>query len=355
MLENKFAPTYLYIKTHRVTGLKYFGKTIRKKPAVYKGSGTDWRDHLQMYGNNVNTEIYGFYTDINECKNAALEFSIKHNIVESPLWANKTLENGLGGNIKRADYTVSYTVKHIIRNQIGMNTKIYNLLKSELEQITTNEITPSTFIPDLDITPAKFEKFKDKFELELGFSFEVVGDLETIVKFYDEKYSNRFFGEIWQPRTNDYNFTGWQLVEEINKQNPKAVLDVGCGYHPFKNRIPNLTGIDPYNHAAEYQVDILEYKVKPESYDHIIALGSINFNSKEDIEARFSHCVNLLQKGGKFYLRANPGITHKTGPYVDIFPWSFEVVNEFAEKYSLNLETFQKDANDRLYFAYTKK
>jgi len=70
---------------------------------------------------------------------------------------------------------------------------------------------------------------------------------------------------------------------------------------------------------------------------------------------RFSHCINLLKNNGKFYLRANPGIPHKTGPYVDIFPWTFEVVNEFAEKYNLNLDTFKKDANDRLYFVYTKR
>ena len=98
-------------------------------------------------------------------------------------------------------------------------------------------------------------------------------------------------------------------------------------------------------------VDILEYTG---SHDVIIALGSINFNSRDEIEARFKKCVDILDKGGKFYLRANPGIPHKTGPYVDIFPWTFEVVKEFAEKYNLNLDTFKRDANDRLYFVYTK-
>ena len=98
----------------------------------------------------------------------------------------------------------------------------------------------------------------------------------------------------------------------------------------------------------------MDYKVKPESHDVIIALGSINFNSREDIQARFAHCVSLLKTGGKFFLRANPGITHKTGPYVEIFHWTFEIVNEFAELYNLKLDTFKKDANDRLYFVYTK-
>ena len=145
-------------------------------------------------------------------------------------------------------------------------------------------------------------------------------------------------------------------TRRLLKLNPKKVLDVGCGYHPFKGRIQNLIGIDPYNNCADYEVDILAYKVKPESHDVIIALGSINFNSKEDIEERFAHCVSLLQKGGRFYLRANPGIPHKTGPYVDIFPWSFEIVNEFAETYNLKLLEFKKEPAElgRLYFVYEK-
>jgi hypothetical protein len=99
-------------------------------------------------------------------------------------------------------------------------------------------------------------------------------------------------------------------------------------------------------------VDILDYVG---SHDVIIALGSINFNDREEIESRFSKCVDVLDKGGKFYLRANPGITHKTGPYVEIFSWTFEVVKEFEQKYNLHLDTYKKDANDRLYFVYTKK
>ena len=159
---------------------------------------------------------------------------------------------------------------------------------------------------------------------------------------------------VVQPRTGDYKHTGWELADEINGLNPERVLDVGCGYHPFKGRIQNLIGIDPYNNCADYEVDILNYKVRPESHDVIIALGSINFNSRDEIEKRFGHCVDLLKTGGRFYLRANPGITHKTGPYVEIFPWSFEIANEFAEQYNLHLDTFKRDANDRLYFVYTK-
>lgn len=241
-----------------------------------------------------------------------------------------------------------------------MNTKIFNLVKEKLEQAFNLPkyqhilINAETEIDQLPWTPARYRKFKDAVESELQLPCDYVGTLRSIVDDLSERYILRFFSEIWKPRTNDYEHTGWQLVDEINALNPKSVLDVGCGYHPFKGRIQNLVGIDPYNNCADYEVDILDYKVRPGSHDVIIALGSINFNSRDEIEQRFAHCVNLLATGGKFYLRANPGIPHKTGPYVEIFTWNFEVVNEFAEKYNLHLDTFKRDANERLYFVYTK-
>jgi SAM-dependent methyltransferase len=241
-----------------------------------------------------------------------------------------------------------------------MNTKIFNLITENLQlafnlpKYSKISIDESTIVDQLPWTPARYTKFKDSVEAELSLPCDYRGTLKEIVDDLSERYTHRFFSEIWKPRTGDYEHSGWELADEINKLNPEKVLDVGCGYHPFKGRIQNLIGIDPYNNCADYEVDILEYKVKPASYDVIIALGSINFNSKDEIEARFSHCADLLKQGGRFFLRANPGITHKTGPYVDIFSWTFEVVNEFAEKYNLNLDTFKRDANDRLYFVYTK-
>ena len=240
-----------------------------------------------------------------------------------------------------------------------MNTKIFNLIAKNLE-VTFNlpkykniVVSPDTVVDQLPWTPARYRKFKDAVEAELSLPCEYRGTLKEIVADLSERYTDRFFREIWKPRTGDYDYTGWALAERIAEQNPKNVLDVGCGYHPFKGRIPNLIGIDPYNNCADFEVDILDYRVKTR-YDHIIALGSINFNSQDEIEERFAHCVNLLETGGYFYLRANPGIPHKTGPYVDIFPWTFEIVNDFAEKYGLKLLEFKRDGNERLFFAYQK-
>ena len=243
-----------------------------------------------------------------------------------------------------------------------MNTKIFKLITENLteafdlpkyQDIAINE---STVVDQLPWTPARYKKFKDAMWDQLQLTLDYVGTVQQVVAELSEAYTHRFFAEIWKPRTGEYDYSGWALADEITKQDPKNVLDVGCGYHPFKGRIPNLVGIDPYNNCADYEVDILEYRVKPASHDHIIALGSINFNTKDEIEQRFAHCVSLLQPGGKFYLRANPGLPHKTGPYVDIFPWSFEIVNEFAERYNLKLLEFKREPTElgRLFFSYQK-
>lgn len=241
-----------------------------------------------------------------------------------------------------------------------MNLKILTLLRDKLNESFSLPkykdlvIAEHVIVDELPWTPARYRKFKDAIESELHLECHFNGTLGDIVNDLDRRYLSKFFGEIWRPRTDEYSYTGWDLAEEIKKQNPKNVLDVGCGYHPFKGRIPNLTGIDPYNNCADYMVDILDYKVPPETHDHIIALGSINFNSLAEVEERFSHCVKLLAPGGRFYLRVNPGIPHKNGPYVDIFPWSFELVKQFEMKYNLRLDIFKKDSNSRFYFVYSK-
>jgi SAM-dependent methyltransferase len=245
-----------------------------------------------------------------------------------------------------------------------MNTRIFNLIIKNLEiafslpkydnvRTTLSKDTRVDFLP---WTPARHSKFEEVIKKELDFdSIELVGTVEEIVRVLDERYLGRFFGEIWKPRTESFSYSGWGLVEEINKHNPTAVLDFGCGYNQFKGRINNLIGIDPYNNCADYMVDILDFKVPNESYDAIMALGSLNFNSEDEILLRFKRIVELLKTGGRIYIRANPGLLHKNGPYVDIFPWTFEVAYELAQKYNLDLETFKKDNNDRLYFVYLKK
>ena len=92
-----FKPTWLYIKQHNDTGLKYFGKTIKKDPVKYLGSGIHWTRHLEKHGKNISTIWTKLFTDKDSLIDFALKFSEENKIVESSEWANLKVEDGLMG------------------------------------------------------------------------------------------------------------------------------------------------------------------------------------------------------------------------------------------------------------------
>lgn len=94
---------YLYVKTHRKTGLKYLGKTSREDPYTYPGSGKRWRAHLDKHGYDFDTEILLESNDPVKIKNAGLEYSKMWNIVESVEWANLKPESGDGGTFSHTE------------------------------------------------------------------------------------------------------------------------------------------------------------------------------------------------------------------------------------------------------------
>ena len=91
--------TRLYVKTHNVTGLKYFGKTIQKDYNKYRGSGVYWEQHIRKHGYDVTTEILGEFTEDDDTWLTfyACEFSEVNDIVNSSDWANLKPENGKDG------------------------------------------------------------------------------------------------------------------------------------------------------------------------------------------------------------------------------------------------------------------
>jgi hypothetical protein len=93
-------PTYLYIKRHSITGLKYFGKTTKADPIAYNGSGTVWMRHIRKHGKkHIETIWCELFTDKEECMEFAEFFSDEMDIVKSDEWANLRPENGIDGII----------------------------------------------------------------------------------------------------------------------------------------------------------------------------------------------------------------------------------------------------------------
>lgn len=110
----KFHPTHLYIKRHSVTGLMYFGKTI-KNPNEYFGSGKQWMRHIKKHGIQfVETIWTKLYTDIYELHNTAIMLSALYDVVNSKDWANLMIENGLTGNCHGGKMSIETRLKQSI-------------------------------------------------------------------------------------------------------------------------------------------------------------------------------------------------------------------------------------------------
>jgi hypothetical protein len=88
---------YLYVKTHKITGLKYLGKTKAKNPIKYPGSGTRWTNHLKVHGYYFDTEILRECETAAEVKEWGIYYSKLFNVVEDHAWANLKFETGDGG------------------------------------------------------------------------------------------------------------------------------------------------------------------------------------------------------------------------------------------------------------------
>ena len=75
-------PTYLYIKQHSVTGLKYFGKTT-KDPYTYNGSGKHWSRHIKKHGKEhiLTLWVSELFQDTS-IVDQALQLSEENNVVE---------------------------------------------------------------------------------------------------------------------------------------------------------------------------------------------------------------------------------------------------------------------------------
>jgi hypothetical protein len=128
--------TYLYIKQHKVTGLKYFGKTTKSDPIAYLGSGKHWLRHIKKHGTEfVETIWIQLFTDETELVEYAIKFSKENNIVESKEWANLKEENGLDGGFDAGGWSKEQ-IKNISIKQKGRWAKgVYDREKLRLSRI----------------------------------------------------------------------------------------------------------------------------------------------------------------------------------------------------------------------------
>lgn len=136
---SNFKPTYLYIKQHSITGLKYLGKTTNKNPKKYTGSGVHWKRHIKKHGKRIETLWVYLFTDIDKLVATALTLSEIFDIVESDSWSNLILENGLDGT--PVGTVLSEESKQKISNATkGVNNPFYGKIHTEETKLKMSKI-----------------------------------------------------------------------------------------------------------------------------------------------------------------------------------------------------------------------
>lgn len=170
----------------------------------------------------------------------------------------------------------------------------------------------------------------------------------------NQQQLNNYFNTHWRGQFNQYLYSGLSLKNKIKPD--EWVLDVGCGVNAFKPLIANLVGIDPAFGQADVMTTIEDFQTE-QQFDVAFCLGSINFGSEENIKNQIRCVVKLLKPRARIYWRCNPGLKdhgNKQCLEIDFFPWSPQLLNEYAREFGFRVVEVREDFNNRIYCEWSR-
>ena len=173
---------------------------------------------------------------------------------------------------------------------------------------------------------------------------------------HNQKLLNNYFADVWKPSTSGFGETGFNLANEV--KDDEWVLDVGCGYNPYKNLIKNLVGIDPANDAADHKEQI-EFFDTDQRFDVAFCLGSLNFGDKTVVEYQIGRIMRLMKPKSKIYWRCNPGNydhNNQEQYQIQFYPWREVDHYLMAPQWGYRVEVCKRDSGskNRIYAVWVR-
>ena len=170
----------------------------------------------------------------------------------------------------------------------------------------------------------------------------------------NQKLLNRYFSTDWHARIEDRTMTGPTLVDKVLPH--EWVLDVGCGFNYFKDKMLNIVGIDPANDEAHFKVSLEEFEPLV-LFDVALCLGSINFGDEHDIRNDLKCLMRHLRHKARIYWRCNPGVhDHAKESFneVTVFPWTIELQHQFAKEFGFTINEITWENGNRIYAEWVR-
>ncbi len=149
----------------------------------------------------------------------------------------------------------------------------------------------------------------------------------------------------WAPYSKErwatHNLSSLNLIPFINERNPKLVIDIGCGKNNFKGLVPNCIGLDVSDYPeADFNMS-LEEVYDRNIFQHgcadvVMALGSLNFGTFDNIISQFGKAIDWVKPGGIFIVRVRLHLDKEEAFYTrghQQHNWNWENVKEMHETY----------------------
>jgi hypothetical protein len=164
---------------------------------------------------------------------------------------------------------------------------------------------------------------------------------------------DNYFANHWNGGGDKWSITNVKNISSKIRDS-ECVLDVGCGYNPFKDKLLNLYAFDPAINCGDEMCSLEDFDNNGELWDVILCMGSINFGTIEHIHNQVAKIVSILEPGGRIYWRQNPGHADHNNEQcnaIPFFPWDIQLNYKLAEQYGCTIRDIQIDhhrATDRI-------
>lgn len=160
--------------------------------------------------------------------------------------------------------------------------------------------------------------------------------------YYNSILKERYNPEKWWGDAYQENSGLEQMYERVNALNPSLVIDAGCGRNKHKAHIKNLIGFDASAFPeADFHCPILEAPFEDNCADAVLALGSIQFISKEYIISNMEKIISWVKPGGLIEMRVLLQDEHAKN-YINKYdkkgvkvPWDSSLRTDLAERFNL--------------------
>jgi hypothetical protein len=172
---------------------------------------------------------------------------------------------------------------------------------------------------------------------------------------HDQQYLNDYFRNHWKPSLDAYTYSAYEVIAK-NIQPHEWLLDVGCGYNPFKSLVSHVVGVDPAMDQADFQVTIEDFYAT-RLFDVATCLGSLNFGDDAVVGRQINKMVSHLRPRSRVYWRLNPGRRDHASEKcqgIPFYPWSHRRLQDFAELHDFRQVNEQSETNGRVVRLYAE-